>query len=159
MAEGVGDDECRNAVRLKQFVALLDEGHEEVPLFPKCLVALAGENLLTLTSIPVGLLVCPNVRRIADDHVEPLPHAEHPLRIEERGGGVLVVGVPGGKLFGYRVAPAVALEQFGDFAAQFLVLLPAFGLGRQRTGDEMLFPHAAEFRLLGVNVRIAQNIA
>jgi hypothetical protein len=111
MAEGVGDDHSGNAPGLEQLVAALDERNVQVPLFPKRLVDLAGEYLLALAAIPVGLFVGANVGRIADSDIESFDQPKHPLRVKEVCGGVLVIGVPRRELSGSGHAQKVLDER------------------------------------------------
>ena len=45
--------------------------------------------------------VVADIRRIPNHHIKPLRNPEHPLRIKEIGGSVLVVGIPISNLFGF----------------------------------------------------------
>ena len=67
------------------------------------------------------------VRWVANQHVKPARHSEHPLAMKEVRMGVLVVGVPCRELPRGRVVPAVVPQQFRDFAAKAFVILAAFG--------------------------------
>ena len=51
---------------------------------------------------------------------------EHPLGVEVGGGGVLIVGVPGGEGVGAVAAPAVGFEFGGDLFAELFVLFSVF---------------------------------
>ena len=53
------------------------------------------------------------IRRITDHNIKAVLNPKHPLRVEESGGGVLVIGIPKGKLFGDIGGEAVFFQQRG----------------------------------------------
>src|SRR5579885_3635635 len=91
-----------------------------------------------------------HIRWIPDDDVKPFADSKHPLRVEEVGGGVLVVGIPVGQFFGGLAGETVGAEQGADLSAEFGVEFPAFGLRGWSAGGEVAFPDLAEFGFLGV---------
>ena len=109
VAEGVGDDQAGHAAFPQQLEAALHERHEQVPLLPERLVALALLDRLPGGFVAVVLEVRPHIRRIADHHIERV-HAEHPLRVEPIRRGVLAVGVPVRDHPRFVVAPAQFLK-------------------------------------------------
>ena len=98
MAEGIRDNHRADATGSQQLVGAFEKGNVEVPLFPQGFVLLAGEDGLSLNLVGLALLIRADVGRIADGDVEAVRNgdAEHPMRIEEIGGGLRVKGVPFG---------------------------------------------------------------
>ena len=98
------------------------------------------------------------VRWICDHQIKSSESPKHPLGVEELRRSVLVIWVPRSEFAGGGGVPAVILQQFSDFGAEFGILLTVFRLGGRRTGEEVPFAHAAEFSLFGINVRVAKEL-
>ena len=155
--EFVGEDEGELPARRQQLQAALHKDDVQV------VVALSGTGIVVFE--PYRLLgvrlvqgLDADVWRVADYDIESAGQPKHPLRVKETRGGVLVVRVPRRQFAGGSRVPPVVFQHLRDFAAEPGVLVPALGFGAQRAGVEMALAHAAEFGLLGVNLRVAQQL-
>ncbi len=131
------------AIGLEELKSSLVEETVDVARACKGLVVAIGILLCEETSVVLEL----DVGRIADDDIEAVCHAKHPIGVEERRHSVLVIGVPVGELLGVGGGEIGILgEESSELLTEAMILLSKGGLAACGLGDKV-FP-TDTFKLL-----------